>query len=108
MDYNLFLDDVRELRTIYPGADPSGWVICRSYDEAVDAVRRSWPEFVSFDHDLGDGVPSGMDFAKFLVAHDLDHGGMPDGFRYAVHSANPPGAANINGLLANYLDLRRR
>jgi hypothetical protein len=44
-----------------------------------------------------------MDFAKWLVNLDLDGILMPDDFQFHVHSANPTGAANIQGLLDNYM-----
>ena len=102
----IFLDDVRAVADVYPDDDPDTWVVCRGFHEAVDAVTLGWPVHVSFDHDLGDGVPSGMDFAKFLVELDLLTGQMPENFTFEVHSANPPGAANIRGLMQNYLDQR--
>lgn len=104
----LFLDDVREVRDVYPDDDPAGWMVCRSARTAQEAVSRAWPDHVSFDHDLGDGVPTGMDFAKWLIELDLDTGGMPAGFTFRVHSANPPGAANIRGLLDGYLARKER
>lgn len=106
MTYRLFLDDMRELADVHPGEEPDGWRICRSFHDATEAVAAGWPMHVSFDHDLGDGVPTGMDFAKFLVELDLLTGGMPEGFTFTVHSANPPGAANIRGLLEGYLERR--
>lgn len=105
MTYKLFLDDVRDLHSVYPDADSMDWVICRTYDDAVaDIADLGFPEFVSFDHDLGEeSFGSGFDFAKHLVEVDLDFEVMPDNFAYAVHSANPVGAENIRGLLDNYL-----
>lgn len=99
----LFLDDVREVQDVYPQDDPATWVVCRSMEAACAAVLAAWPCHVSLDHDLGDGVPTGQDFARWLVELDLDTGGMPRGFTFAVHSANPPGAANMRSLLEGYL-----
>ena len=93
----LFLDDIR---------DPiikNGWLICRSFDEAVATVLgNGFPEYISFDHDLGEGK-SGFDFAKWLVDYDLDTGMMPEKFSFYVHSSNPVGKANIEGLLRPYI-----
>lgn len=92
----LFLDDLR-----FP-LKPT-WTIARSYDEAVRLVEQyGFPSKVSFDHDLGDG-PTGCDFAHYLINLDLDKGLMPEHFSFRVHSANPIGAANIEGLLSGYL-----
>ena len=59
---------------------------------------------MSFDHDLGDQTPTGFDLAKEIINRDLyEISEIPDGFSYAVHSANPVGAANISGLMDGYL-----
>lgn len=79
------------------------WVLARSHAEAVAAMEeRGLPAFVSFDHDLGDGV-DGMAVARWIVERDMDDGSMPADFAYEVHSANPVGKANIVGLLEPYL-----
>jgi hypothetical protein len=97
---HLFLDDNR----IPPDLT---WYLARSYDEAVRIVQKhGFPDHVSFDHDLGDG-PSGMDFAHWLVEIDLDHDIMPVNFTFSVHSANPVGKANIEGLLNGYIGWKR-
>ena len=96
----MFLDDIR---------DPiieNGWIIVRSFDEAVAVVlEHGYPKYVSFDHDLGEGK-SGFDFAKWLVEHDLDTDSMPDNFSFYVHSSNPVGKQNIEGLLRPYIKQR--
>tara|TARA_R110000851_G_scaffold32177_1_gene86533 strand:- start:722 stop:943 length:222 start_codon:yes stop_codon:yes gene_type:complete len=67
------------------------------------------PHFISFDHDLGADTPTGYDITKFLVELDLDAHQtlLPADFDFYVHSQNPPGAANIEGLLRPYLAARR-
>ena len=94
----LFLDDLRD-----PPDDQ--WVAARSFADAVSHVtRHGIPDRISFDHDLGANVPTGQDFARWLIEQHLD--GMqtfPKTFSYTVHSANPPGAANIRGLLDGFL-----
>lgn len=98
----LFLDDEREPRT------PRDWVVARNFLDAVSLCVLRGPDYISFDHDLGDG-PTGYHFAKWLVERDLDHPGfIPPGFDYNVHSANVVGRANIEGLLDGYLAARRR
>lgn len=100
MTYKLYLDDIR-----WPKGQ--GWIIVRSYSEAVAHVQKyGFPYLVSFDHDLGDDSKSGHDFAKWLVAQDLVYGSMPDDFQFNVHSANPVGLANIEGLLRSYMAFR--
>ncbi len=99
----LYLDDIR-----IPTS--SGFAIVRSYDDAVHYMRKNGcPDFISFDHDLGEADEhSGLDVAKWMVERDMNDNGqfIPEDFTFNVHSANPPGAANIKGLLDNYLEQR--
>lgn len=101
----LFLDDERSPKT------PGAWQIARSFDEAVSLLSYyGCFSYISFDHDLGDGVPTGHDLAKWLVDKDLDAGGkfIPTDFGFNVHSANPVGRANIEALLSSYLKHREQ
>lgn len=97
----LYLDDLRPV--------PSGWAVARSFDDAVAYVEtHGVPSMISFDHDLGEAegvlLPTGYDFAKWLVERDLDRPGfIPADFQFTVHSANPVGARNITGYLEGYL-----
>lgn len=87
------------------------FVVVRSVAEAQEKIQTlGAPVFISFDHDLGDKVPSGFDLAKWLVDQDLDNNGqfLPDDFDFFVHSANPPGRKNIEGLMMPYLEYRNR
>lgn len=103
MTYKLFLDDTRD-----PPSALGDCVIVRTYDEFVQTIRaRGCPEFISFDHDLGpvDMQPSGMDCAKFFVRWVLDNRKrLREDFSFGVHSMNPAGAKNINGLMARFLE----
>lgn len=107
MTYKMFLDDIRSPDWVYPNCDID-WVVCRNYHDAVGVfATRGWPDYVSFDHDLGESDDqTGYDFAQFLVERDLECKGMPANFAFVVHSANPVGAANIKGLLDGYLKFR--
>lgn len=108
MGYALFLDDER-----HPSLPPPGggeWVVCRSFSQAVMRLHfLGAPEYVSFDHDLTHRGPTGYDFAKLLVETDIEDGGgfLPAGFSFGVHSANPIGRGNIEGLLSGYLSFRK-
>jgi hypothetical protein len=107
MTWNLFLDDER-----FPPDDGREWVICRTCADAlVEVLSRGFPNYVSFDHDLGHDKWTGHEFAKHLVENDIISGDKesraaykfaPD-FDFYVHSQNPIGKANIEGLLNNYL-----
>lgn len=136
MIYALFIDDER-----YPAGLPNRdghfwtmdpalavstdrvgrpWYIARTLDDVLEIlVKHGAPAHVSFDHDLGEGTPTGFDIAKALVAADLiarhGPGGLmdglargfdfrfPAGFSFTVHSMNPTGAENIAALLRSYL-----
>ena len=102
MTYKLFIDDER-----FP-VDNS-FVICRNMDEVMATLfELGAPHFISFDHDLGDNVPTGMDITKALVEMDMD--GKIDlnrEFTFYVHSQNVAGAANIQSYLSNYLKVKR-
>jgi hypothetical protein len=104
MTYRMFVDDIRNPDWVYPDQDVSDWQVCRTMQEAQDVISDlGCPSWISFDHDLGDNIPTGYDLAKWLVDTDLDSGFMPDNFEFLIHSANPVGAANIQGLLTCYL-----
>ncbi len=126
----LFLDDYREpidcAKYMYrKGVDckiyHEQWNIVRSYGQFVKWITENGlPEFISFDHDLGDveelkeDLPveewfdlennreyNGMDCAKWLVEYCMDNKlQLP---KYAVHSANPAGTENIEGLFLSFL-----
>lgn len=107
MAWKLYLDDIRTPK------DPT-FVISRTVKDAQNLILTyGVPMFISFDHDLGmdDGwkvLPSGYDFAKWLVEMDMDGIiNIPNEFTFAVHSANPVGAENIQTLLDGYLKHKR-
>ena len=103
-NYKLFLDDER-----FPPDDGNHWDIVRSARDAYDFfIKKRCPDFISFDHDLGeDGT--GKDVANWIIKTDLDYKGkfIPDGFDFRVHSQNPIGAKNISELLNQYLEHRK-
>lgn len=91
--YSLYLDDQRD-----PETDRT-WVVVRSYEEFVETIEeRGMPRHISFDHDLGENQPDGMDCVWWLI----DQGYVPDS--YNIHSGNPVGAENIEGLLSNWIE----
>jgi hypothetical protein len=97
MTYKLFLDDERNPVT------PIDWKIARSFEEACRLFEEfGAPSFISFDHDLGQSL-SGFDFAKWIVDKDQDQNFLTEDFDYYVHSQNPIGKQNIEGLLNSYL-----
>lgn len=97
----LYIDDIRN-----PKGDFDK--ITRNSEETINyLLRYGCPDFISFDHDLG-GDDTSIIIIKWMVEMDLDMSGefIPDNFTFNVHSANPVGAANIEGYLGGYL--RRR
>ena len=107
MNWKMFLDDIRHPKT-------DGWVLCRSFDDAVSTIESygCFPAYISFDHDLGvarrDGdTKSGYDFAKWLVEQEMNGKFLfPEGFAFNVHSANPVGKENIEKYLESYFRFR--
>jgi hypothetical protein len=102
MGYAIFLDDER-----FPGPQcRENIVILRSVNAVKEYITvHSFPNFITFDHDLGNEQPTGYDLAKWLVEQDLDCPWMvKNNFSFEVHSMNPIGAHNIHALLTQYLD----
>lgn len=95
---NLYLDDLR--------STPENFERVYDYDEFVNFINKNGvPEFISFDHDLGEGK-TGFDCAKFLVEFCLDNGVSDINFQ--VHSQNPVGKENIEKLLDNFNRLKNQ
>jgi len=95
---NLYLDDLR--------STPENFERVYDYDEFVNFINKNGvPEFISFDHDLGEGK-TGFDCAKFLVEFCLDNGVLEINFQ--VHSQNPVGKENIEKLLDNFNRLKNQ
>lgn len=100
--WNLFIDDER-----FPAdSDVKKYVVCRNVEECILKIEEqgSFPEYISFDHDLGENQKTGYDLCKILVDMDMDkcYGGFPVGFGFYVHSQNPIGKENIEKYLLNY------
>jgi len=108
MKYSLFIDDERNPEDVTWMDLSEIWkhpvTIARSMEQVEDIVRNvGFPAFISFDHDLGEKEPTGKDIANWLIGCDLDNDSMPSDFSYCVHSKNPVGKENIQGLLDSYL-----
>jgi len=98
--YRLYIDDIRTPKNAFD-------IITRTSKESIRIMENEGcPEFISFDHDLG-GEDTSMIVVKWMVEQDLDNPGfIPDNFKFNVHSANPVGAANIEGYLNAYIRTR--
>lgn len=106
--WKLYLDDLRS-------PEKDGFMIARTVAEAQEFINRwGMPEFISFDHDLGiddmgNLLPDGYDFAKWLVKMDMDREiTLPKNFEFEVHSKNPVGAENIRHYLDSYMRLKAK
>ena len=119
---SIYLDDIR-----IPIEHPENkiWEIIRSYEdfvEVVELVGLDNIDIISLDHDLDPSATkhfldevlltyqidyskieekTGLDVAKWLIMHSIETGKkLPLCY---VHSANPIGAANIEGHINLYL-----
>lgn len=106
LPWSLFLDDER-----HPPRDGRAWRIARNHSEVVNLIDMfGYPEYVSFDHDLGDFIPNGDGYqiAKYLCDLDMNTSHrMPDNFDFYVHSQNPVGAENIRAYMRRYIQFRQ-
>ena len=78
----LYLDDVRPT--------PKGWERVHSAQECIDVLIMQEHDYVSLDHDLGEGQPTGYDVLAWLeqvVAQDKNFK-VPTIF---IHTDNPVG-----------------
>lgn len=103
----LWLDDVREPRNYLSKKKDTGaylrniefynslmskynvdFVWVKNINEFSDYIKNNGlPKFVSFDFDLGKGLPKGSECARWLYSYCIENGyNVP---KYFVHSANP-------------------
>ena len=105
--YKLFIDDER-----FPPRGNGEWKIARNLAEVSIIIFREkcFPNYISFDHDLGDNMPNGFDIAKWLVELNMNSKSwdyaFSDTFDFYVHSQNPVGKSNIISYLNNYLKFK--
>lgn len=110
-EYQLFLDDVRDVSMVYPKLTNEDFIVVRTCEAFIAHIEENGlPSFISFDNDLGldsEGnlLPAGYDAAKWLVyKSNLDLKGL----KFYVHSANPVAAVQIKSLLDNYIQFLKR
>ena len=97
----MWLDDIRptpfpprDYRTSYPFDENAPYDFhCVNAEEAISVIDGGNVDFISFDHDLGQGK-TGYDVAKHI--EEGAHNGTLHPIYYKVHSANPVGAERIH------------
>ena len=118
MSWNLFLDDERTLEEVkwvswqvqekYRNEE---WKIARNHQGVIDLIEEfGYPQYVSFDHDLGDFIPNGDGYqiAKYLCDLDMNTSyKMPENFDFCVHSKNPVGKTNIESYMNSYINFKK-
>lgn len=98
----VFFDDLRNTTEDF-------LIVRSSQDFKNYVIKNGCPSFISFDHDLG-GDDTAMVFIHWLIEYDLDNQGsiIPSTFDFNIHSANPVGVKNIDGLLKSYLNQKEK
>lgn len=98
----VFIDDER-----FPPSDGHPWIIIRTLQQFKHLVEtKGFPDFISFDHDLGENEPTGFNIVQYIVETDLDKNNIPAHFTWYTHSQNPIGKINIDCLLKSYLEFK--
>jgi hypothetical protein len=117
----LFLDDIRQpetCATYMPSPEmyvEENWDVVRDYKQFVNYIEENGvPDVISFDHDLADihydpttwtegfvyKEETGYDCAKWLLQYCVKNKiPVPE---YHVHSMNPIGKKNIEGIFESY------
>lgn len=101
-----FLDDEREP----PTHSPHNWAIFRTGDDMLRMIdfMGCFPDGISFDHDLGNGVLSGHETVKVMLDWVLDNKvTIPDWFEFRTHSQNPIGEGHIIKTMEDLIKLAR-
>ena len=111
--YNLFIDDERipadvtwtdyKTRIKYKSEE---WVIARSFKEVKSVISEfGFPDFISFDHDLGYNQQTGYIICQWLCDLIMDEKyQFPENFEFFVNSKNPVGAKNIQTYMNNFIE----
>lgn len=103
--YKVFFDDIRTIDMVYDSSMNSEFIIVRNANDFKSLIqKRGIPDFVSFDHDLGEDENGNIaedvyDVVKWMVydkEYDLRN------MKFAIHSDNPVGRKNIESLINNW------
>lgn len=83
---NLYLDDLRDC--------PEGFIVVRTFEDAVQAFQEHTINLLSLDHDLGEDahgndLKTGYDFVKYFCENGLRAS------KIYIHTDNPVGRKNM-------------
>ncbi|GAB6989434.1 cyclic-phosphate processing receiver domain-containing protein [Paenibacillus pini] len=83
---NLYVDDLRDC--------PDGFVVARTYKEAIKILKNKEVNILTLDHDLGEDeegkeLPNGYDLVKYFCEHGLKVN------KIYIHTDNPVGRKNM-------------
>lgn len=107
MNVNLYVDDLR--------LKPEGFLIARSYEDAVKILNEHMINILSLDHDLGldsngNLAKTGYDLVKYICENEVNIK------KIYIHTDNPVGRENMyetligakrHGLLAEDIEIYR-
>lgn len=95
----IWLDDERD-------APDYTWKVFRRAQSLMEFLVTNKEDIavISFDHDLGDGVPTGYDVASFIEER-VAAGTMKAPLSMRVHSANPAGSRRISQAIESIIRL---
>lgn len=98
----LWLDDERNPKTPFIqekfGAEPDMiWV--KSANQAIMLLNGGSINYISFDHDLGEGAGNGYEVAQWIEEQAF-YGRIPK-LEWNIHSSNPVGAKRIRQAMLN-------
>lgn len=83
---NVYVDDLRDC--------PVGFVVARTFQEAIHLLENQEVDILSLDHDLGENtegnlLPSGYDLVKYMCENGLRAN------KIYIHTDNPVGRTNM-------------
>lgn len=103
--YKVFLDDLRTVDMVYDKSMEDEFIVVRNVADFKKLVQKMGvPDFVSFDHDLGEDefgnvAETVYDAVKWMVyVKEYDLRKMD----FFIHSSNPVGSENIEYLIKNW------
>jgi len=95
----LYIDDLRPC--------PEGYVLARTYAEALEKLESNTFDEISFDHDLGEektgyDILCWIEWGLYLIPTDFAN------TVFKVHSANPVGRQRMLQVIENIEEIQKR